>query len=135
MAFFKKNQSAETETDQMPRNPTNQAMFRLVAVFYVGYLCIQIIKSYFEGGPEAPSLTALLLGVVVLGGGAILLAIITYKEYQRNKAKYDEAMDVIKAEAKAAREEEEAREAALRAEDEYYEALEAAQAEEENEEE
>ena len=130
MAFFNKN-NPEEETNPMPRNPNNQVMFRLLAVGYVGYLCIQMIQLYLEGGADAPSLGLLIGGVAILGGGAIFLAVLTYKEYKRNKARYDEAMEAIKAEANAAREAEEAREAALRAEDEYYEALDAAQAEEE----
>ena len=134
MAFFKKNNPAEDETEQIPRNPNNTVMFRVLAVGYVGYLCVQMVQTYLEGGPEAPSLGMLIAGLAVLGGGAIFLAILSYKEWKRNKVKYDEAMAVIKAEAKAAREAEEAREAALKAEDEYYEMLEAAEAEETEEE-
>jgi len=128
MAFFKKNNSAE-ETEQAPRNPGNAAMFRLIAVAYVGYLCIQMVKTYTAGGPDAPSLGLLIGGLVILGGGAIFLAFLTYKEYKRNKANYDAYMAEVKAEAKAAREAEEAEAARLQAEDEYYEALEAAEAE------
>ena len=128
MAFFKKNEPAEA-ADQAPRNPNNAVMFRLLAVGYVGYLCIQMIKTYTDGGPDAPSLGMLIGGVALLAGGGILLAVLTYKEWKRNKAKYDAYMDEVKAEAKAAREAEEAEAARLQAEDEYYEALEAAEAE------
>ena len=127
MAFFTKKTEEENTP---PRNPSNVVMFRVLAIGYVAYLCVQMVKSYTAGGPDAPSLAMLIGGVAVLGAGAIFLALLTYKEYKRNKVAYDEAMAVIKAEAKAAREAEEAREAALKAEDEYYEALEAAQAEE-----
>lgn len=135
MAFFKKNSPAE-EADQTPRNPNNMIMFRLIAVFYVGYLCVQMVKTYTAGGPDAPSLGMLVGGIAILGGGAVFLAILSYKEWKRNKAKYDAYMDEVKAEAKAAREAEEAEAARLQAEDEYYEALEAAEveADEENEE-
>ena len=132
MAFFSKKTEEENTP---PRNPSNVVMFRVLAIGYVGYLCVQMIKTYLAGGSDAPSLPMLIGGVAVLGAGAIFLAVLTYKEYKRNKVAYDEAMAVIKAEAKAAREAEEAREAALKAEDEYYEALEAAQAEAEAEEE
>ena len=132
MGFFSKNTE---ESNTPPRNPSNVVMFRVLAIGYVGYLCVQMVKTYLAGGPDAPSLGLMIAGVAVLGGGAAFLALLTYKEYKRNKVAYDEAMAVIKAEAKAAREAEEAREAALKAEDEYYEALEAAQAEEEAEEE
>ena len=132
MAFFKNNSPAD-DADQTPRNPNNMIMFRLLAVFYVGYLCIQMIKTYTAGGPDAPSLGMLVGGIAILGGGAVFLAILSYKEWKRNKAKYDAYMDEVKAEAKAAREAEEAEAARLQAEDEYYEALEAAEAEEDEE--
>lgn len=130
MAFFKKNNSAQDEAEQAPRNPSNQVMFRVLAIGYVGYLCIQMIKTYIAGGPDAPSLGLLIGGVGILAGGGILLAYLTYKEWKRNKATYDAYMAQVKAEAKAAREAEEAEAARLQAEDEYYEALEAADAEE-----
>lgn len=129
MALFKKNDPAQ-ESDQPPRNPNNAVMFRVLAVGYVLYLCIQMIQTYTQGGPDAPSLGMLIVGVVLLGGGAAFLGILSFQEWKRNKKKYDAYMDEVKAEAKAAREAEEAEAARLQAEDEYYEALEAAQAEE-----
>lgn len=129
MALFKKNDPAQ-ESDQPPRNPNNAVMFRVLAVGYVLYLCIQMIQTYTKGGPDAPSLGMLIVGVVLLGGGAAFLGVLSYLEWKRNKKKYDAYMDEVKAEAKAAREAEEAEAARLQAEDEYYEALEAAQSEE-----
>ena len=129
MAFFKKNTQAD-ETNQTPRNPNNTVLFRALAVGYVGYLCIELVQLYVKGGPDAPSLPLLIGGVAVLGGGALVLGIATYREWKRGKATYDAYMEEVKAEAKAAREAEEAEEARLREEDEYYEALEAAEAEE-----
>ena len=130
MGLFNKR-SASEEEKQVPRNPNNTVAFRVLAIGYILYMCVNIVKLYMEGGPEAPGIGGLLLGVGLLGGGAIFLAIISYKEWKRNKAKYDAYMDEVKAEAKAARETEEAEAARLQAEDEYYEALEAAEAEEE----
>lgn len=126
MALFKKNNAAEAN-DQPPRNPNSSVLFRVLAIGYVAYLCIQMVQIYLEGGPEAPSLTMLILSIVGLGAGSLILGILTYREWKRNKVKYDAYMAEMKAEAKAAREAEEAMEAALKAEDEYYEALEAAQ--------
>ena len=130
MGFFNKKQESE-EQNAAPRNPSNVIMFRLLAVGYVGYLCIQMIKLYVEGGPDAPSLPLLISGVVLLGGGALFLAFITYKEYKKNKISYDAYMAELRAEAEAKRAAEEAEEAALAAEEEYYEALEAAEETEE----
>lgn len=130
MVFFNKKRESE-EQNAAPRNPSNVIMFRLLAVGYVGYLCIQMIKLYVEGGPDAPSLPLLIGGVVLLGGGALFLAFITYKEYKKNKISYDAYMAELRAEAEAKRAAEEAEEAALAAEEEYYEALEAAEETEE----
>ena len=132
MALFKKNNPAE-EKDQAPRNPNNLVMFRVLAIGYVTHLCVQMVQTYLQGGPEAPSLGMLIGGVGVLGGGAVFLAFISYREWKSNKEKYDAYMAQVKAEAKAAREAEEAEAARLQAEDEYYEALEAAEAEETDE--
>ena len=108
MGFFKKDTEEENST---PRNPSNVVMFRLLAVGYVAYLCIQMVQLYLEGGPDAPSLPLLIGGVLLLGGGAAFLAIMTYKEYKTNKVKYEAAMAELRAEAEAKRAAEEAEEA------------------------
>ena len=115
--------------DQAPRNPSNTVMFRLLAVGYVAYLCIQMVKTYTEGGPDAPSLTMLIGGIAVLGGGALFLAWLTYKEWKRNKPIYDAYMAELREEAEAKRAAEEAEDA--EPEDEEYEALEAGEETEE----
>ena len=109
MGFFNKRSNEENTA---PRNPSNVVAFRVLAVGYVGYLCIQIVKSYLAGGPDAPSLPLLIGGIAILGGGAIFMAFLTYKEYKRNKAAYDDYMAELRAEAEAKRAAEEALEAA-----------------------
>lgn len=130
MGLFTKDKASEEK--QTPRNPSNVIMFRLLAVGYVAYLCINMVKLYMEGGPDAPSLTTLIIGLVVLGGGVIFLGIVSYKEWKRSKEEYDAYMAELRAEAEAKRAAEEAEAAALEAEDAYYDALEAA-AEDEDE--
>lgn len=102
MGLFNKKQTNEQE-NRAPRNPNNVVMFRVLAVGYVGYLCIQMVKTYTEGGPDAPSLPMLIGGLVLLGGGALFLAILTYKEWKINKVKYDSYMSELRAEAEAKR--------------------------------
>lgn len=116
MAFFSKNN--DSQENKPPRNPSNVIMFRLLAIAYVGYLVIQMIKLYIEGGPDAPSLPMLIIGAGLLSAGVIWLAIISYKEWKRNKPIYEEAMAEIRAKAEAARAEEEAALAAAENEDE-----------------
>ena len=126
MGLFKKA-SASEEEKQVPRNPNNTVAFRVLAIGYILYMCFNIVKLYMEGGPEAPSLTALILGVGLLGGGAIFLAIISYREWKRGKESYDAYMAELRAEAEAKRAAEEAKAAADAEEDAYYDALEAAE--------
>ena len=123
MGLFSKK--PETNSDQPPRNPNNTVAFRLLAIGYISYLCINIIKLYMAGGPDAPSLTALVLGIVVLGGGAAFLAVLTYKEWKQGKAAYDAYMAELRVEAEAKRAAEEAKALADAEEDAYYDALEA----------
>lgn len=109
MGFFNKKQS-ESEP-KTPRNPNNLVMFRVLAVGYLFYLCVSIVKLYLAGGPDAPSVTALVLGLAFLGGGGIFLGILSYKEWKRGKEEYDAYMADLRAEAEAKRAAEE--EAAL----------------------
>ena len=120
MGFFSKKPEAE---NQPPRNPNNTVAFRLLAVGYITYLAYSIVKMYLEGGPEAPSMTALILGVLFLGGGAVFLAVLTYKEWKTGKVAYDQYMAELRAEAEAKRAAEEAQALADAEEDAYYDAL------------
>lgn len=128
MGFFSKKPEAEGEK-QPPRNPNNTVTFRLIAVGYIAYLCMNIVKLYIEGGPEAPSVTALVLGILFLGGGAVFLGVLTYKEWKTGKVEYDQYMAELRAEAEAKRAAEEAKALADAEEDAYYDALEAEEAE------
>lgn len=110
MGFFNKKQEA-AESNQPPRNPNNIVAFRLLAIGYVGYLLINTIKLYTAGGPDAPSLGMLIFAIVLLGGGAAFIGIITFKEWKRSKAEYDQYMAELRAEAEAKRAAEEAAEA------------------------
>lgn len=134
MGFFSKKPESEAEK-QPPRNPNNTVAFRLLAIGYIGYLCMSIVKLYAQGGPDAPSVTALILGVLFLGGGAVFLAVLTYKEWKTSKAAYDQYMAELRAEAEAKRAAEEAKALADAEEDAYYDALEEAEAEGSEEEE
>ena len=88
---------ANEKEQQPPRNPNNTVAFRLLAVGYIGYLAFNIVKLYVEGGPEAPSLLAMIIGVALLGGGALFLAILAYKEYKTGKVAYDKYMAELRA--------------------------------------
>ena len=92
--LFKKNE----EKEQRPVNPTTLFGIRALAVGYLLYCLWQIIKMYMEGGEGAPSIWLLLLGILVLGGGAVWIAIMTFlklkelKEEERARLDEEDAL-------------------------------------------
>lgn len=92
--LFKKNE----EKEQRPVNPTTLFGIRALAVGYLLYCLWQIIKMYMEGGEGAPSIWLLLLGILVLGGGAVWIAIMTIlklkelKEEERARLDEEDAL-------------------------------------------
>ena len=69
-----------------PGNATRALMFRLVAIGVVLYWLMQTVVAYFKGGPDAPSLTLLIISIVVLGGGAALVGWLTWKAWKAEQA-------------------------------------------------
>ena len=59
--------------------------FRLFAIGVVLYWLAELVIDYFKGGPEAPTLTLLIVAVLVLGGGAVLVGILTWKTWKAEK--------------------------------------------------
>ena len=77
----------ETRTDFRKTNDASRAaMFRLVAIGVVLYWLFGIVKAYLEGGPDAPSLTLLLVAIVLMGGGAALVGWLTWKNWKKARA-------------------------------------------------
>lgn len=101
MSWFQKRtpqENPQTEETAPARNPDNAFVFRMVAVAYVLYLVWKTIGLYMAGGEDAPSLLVLCLSTVVLGGGAIVLGVISYKKWKKEKA---QQQAVLEAEAEA----------------------------------
>lgn len=99
MGWLKKRNNQETpQTEEIApaRNPDNAFIFRMLAVAYVLYLVWDIVRAYLEGGEGAPALWAVCLIAVLLGGGAICLGVISYKQWKKAKAQ-----QVAEAEAEA----------------------------------
>ncbi|MBP3634249.1 MAG: hypothetical protein J6J43_06725 [Oscillospiraceae bacterium] len=68
-------------------NNTKIPVFRLIAVVYLAYLLIDLVVKYLKGGAEAPSLGLLLLSVLVLGGGTVFVAILTWRDWKKSQEK------------------------------------------------
>lgn len=58
--------------------PQAHATVYLIALLYVGYLLVSMILRALRGGPEAPTGLQLALGILILGGGAAVLGVLTW---------------------------------------------------------
>lgn len=68
-----------------PRDPRSTLTFRGLAVLLELYFLMELVKAYRAGGEDAPSLGVLILGIVVLGGGAVLLCFLAWREWKKAK--------------------------------------------------
>ena len=91
MAF--KDLFRKKDKEERPINMTTLIMVRLLAVGYCLYCLWQIIQMYIAGGEEAPSIWLLLLGILVLGGGSVFVAIVTVRKVLQMKAAEREMLD------------------------------------------
>lgn len=90
--------SKPTASNNKNRNDS-MLMFRLLAAGYILYMAWQIVKAYMEGGEEAPSVLILVLSIVLLGGGAVFILVISLKQYRANKQQIEEQIAQARAEA------------------------------------
>lgn len=72
---FKRNKEPRPKREFRPQA---HATVYLIALLYVAYLLGSMIWRAVQGGPEAPTGLQLALGVVVLGGGAAVLGVLTW---------------------------------------------------------
>lgn len=126
----KKQEEVEEQVPQQPGNPTTMIMFRIIAIGYVLWILKDLVKAYMEGGPEAPSLALLIGSIVVLGGGCVLIGILSYKHWIRMKEElreYNEEVARQVAEEERLEAEKKALEEEYPDDAEYYEAEDAAE--------
>lgn len=81
----KKPVEDEAQTPQQPGNPTTMILFRVLAIGYVLWILKDLVQAYLAGGEEAPSLGLLLGAIVVLGGGCVVIGILSYQHWKRMK--------------------------------------------------
>ena len=67
---------------QRPFNPKVRANVYALAALYLVYLFYQIAKPYLTRDPYGPTTFQLVLGLIVLGGGAAILGFLSWKIFQ-----------------------------------------------------
>lgn len=82
----KKDRQETSKSDfRRTRNANGVLSLRLTAILVVLYMLYQVIQSYRAGGEDAPSLTLLIIAIVVLGGGAAGLGYMSYRVWKKDK--------------------------------------------------
>ncbi|MCD8052110.1 MAG: hypothetical protein LUE89_10600 [Clostridiales bacterium] len=51
----------------------------LLGAMYLVYLLVTFLQEAYKGGEDAPSLPLLIVGILVLGGGVIFLALMAWR--------------------------------------------------------
>lgn len=64
---------------------------RLMAAGIVLYWYYELVMLYVRGGPDAPSLTAVILAGILMVGGAIFVGITAWQIYKKEQAALEEA--------------------------------------------
>ncbi|MCD8085010.1 MAG: hypothetical protein LUF28_01530 [Clostridiales bacterium] len=59
--------------------PRSHVFIYLLAIVYLAWLLVQMLQSAWQGGADAPTNLELAGGIVVLGGGIVLLAVLAWK--------------------------------------------------------
>ena len=93
---------SQKKSEPSRRNPNNVLTIRIMGVLFVLYMLAQIVQGYIAGGEDAPSLGLLLLAIAVLGGGAVFIGVLGWKEWKKGKAEEAAAREVRRAEAQEA---------------------------------
>ena len=69
------------------RNPKGALAFRIFAIGAILYFLADLILAYVKGGEGAPTPALILVATVILGGGAILVGILTWKAWKEETKK------------------------------------------------
>ena len=80
MGLNKKQERQEESVD-----PKYRITIRALVVGYLLYSVYDIVRMYLAGGEDAPSLTIVLIAVVLLGGGGIWTGVTIYKQWKQMK--------------------------------------------------
>ena len=71
----------------MEESRANQRLaIRMLSAGFALYCLWRFVQAYLAGGPDAPSLWAMIFTAVVLVGGSILVAVMAIREWKKTKA-------------------------------------------------
>ncbi len=87
MGWFQKNNQENTEQTS---NTDAVFGFRMLAVAYIGYTVYKVFSMYFAGGEDAPEIWMLVLSGL-LGLGALVFTISSYRTWKKGKTQAEEA--------------------------------------------
>ena len=72
----------EDKGDRPAPSPKSRASLYALCALYLGYLLYQLLNTAFAPGADRPALHMLVLGVTVLGGGALALLLLAWRIYR-----------------------------------------------------
>lgn len=67
------------------KNPTGMLIMHGTVIAVVLYMAWQLVRSYRAGGAEAPSLTTLIVGLVLLVGGCVVVGWLAVRLFPQAK--------------------------------------------------
>ena len=67
------------------KNPTGMLIMHGTVIAVVLYMAWQLVRSYLAGGAEAPSLTTLIVGLVLLVGGCVVVGWLAVRQSARKR--------------------------------------------------
>lgn len=73
------------------KNPKGALTFRILAIGIILYILADLVLAFVKGGEGAPSLTFILVASAILGGGAVLVAILTWKAWKKDTEEQNDA--------------------------------------------
>ena len=78
--FGRKKREGAPEGRPAPSRQSRAGLYAMCGL-YLGYLFFQLIDPYFTPGASRPELHVLVLGAVILGGGALALLVLAWRIY------------------------------------------------------
>ena len=81
------------------KNPTGMLIMHGTVIAVVLYMAWQLVRSYRAGGAEAPSLTTLIVGLVLLVGGCVVVGWLAVRQAKREEKALEQETEQLHAAA------------------------------------